>query len=331
MYSTRALLLSAAALLGPLSLASTSYAQPAAQTSDEANRTEARRLALEGVAAQGRADWPTVIDRFERAEQLFHAPVHLRFLAIAYERSTPPRMVLAAETWQLLSQEQLDSNAPQPFRDAVAEAQRELARFDTRLGHLVIEVPTDVQGAAVTVNGEAYASSRYNTPRFVEAGELHIAATVPGRQPFERTVTLAPGATERVQIAPPPLPQVVEAPPPPQPRTVTVMRSNPLRTVGIITASVGGAVLIGGVVSGLMASSEFDTLQSECPMNRCPTAQALSRRDSVDSLATTSTALYVTGGLLVAAGVALFFIGAPREETVTVSVGPRSAGLTLRF
>jgi hypothetical protein len=123
----------------------------------------------------------------------------------------------------------------------------------------------------------------------------------------------------------------VEAPVVVPPRTTTVLRPNPLRTVGIITASVGGAALLGGVITGLMASSEFDQLALECPMMRCATQAQLDRRNSVDSLATTSTALYISGGVLIAAGVALFFVGKPREETVQLTLGPRYAGVSFAF
>jgi hypothetical protein len=325
MHATISRVIPLAALIGTLAYAPASFAQPVG----DAARATARQFALEGVAAHGRADWPAVIDRFERAEQLFHAPVHLRYLAIAYERSVPPNMVRAAETWQRLSQEQLPADAPQVFRDAVAEARRELERIDGRIGRLAVEVSATLQGATVTLDGQEVPASALGSVRYVDAGPHTLRAQLTGRPDVERSINVAPGATERVQLdAPAP---VVEAPVVVPPRTTTVLRPNPLRTVGIITASVGGAALLGGVITGLMASSEFDQLALECPMMRCATQAQLDRRNSVDSLATTSTALYISGGVLIAAGVALFFVGKPREETVQLTLGPRYAGVSFAF
>jgi len=324
MHATYSRVIPLAALIGALVYAPASLAQPVGDA-----RTTARQLALEGVAAHGRADWPAVIDRFERAEQLFHAPVHLRYLAIAYERSVPPNMVRAAETWQRLSQEQLPPEAPQVFRDAVAEARRELERMDGRIGHLAVELAPSLQGATVTLDGVALPATALGTVRYIDAGPHALRAQIAGRPDVERSINIAPGATERVQLdAPAP---VVEAPVVVAPRTTTVLRPNPLRTVGFVVAGVGGAALIGGVITGLMASSEFDQLQLDCPMGRCTTQAQLDRSATVDTLSGASTALYISGGVLAAAGVVLILVGKPREETVQVAIGPRYAGVSFAF
>ncbi len=318
--------------MGALAFTPALRAQPTPTVqSDAANRETARTLALEGIAAQQRADWPTVIDRFERAEQLFHAPVHLKYLAIAYERSTPPRMVQAVETWQRLSQEHLAPDAPAVFRSAVEEAQREFTRLDSRIGHLVVEVPSSLQASVVIeIDGQTYPATSFNTVRFVDAGQHRIVDHIPGRPQREHVVNISPGATERVQIEAPVV-QQVETPIVQQPRTQVVLRPNPLRTVGIITAGVGAAALIGGVITGVMANGQFADLETACPNRVCPSQTALDQRNSVDTLATATTGLLVAGGVLAAAGVTLFFVGHPREETVQIAVGPRSASLSWHF
>lgn len=324
MHATSSRVIPLAALIGALVYAPASFAQPAGDT-----RATARQLALEGVAAHGRADWPAVIDRFERAEQLFHAPVHLRYLAIAYERSVPPNMVRAAETWQRLSQEQLPPEAPQVFRDAVAEARRELERMDGRIGHIAIELAPSLQGAAVTLDGVALPPAALGSVRYIDAGPHTLRAQLAGHPDVERSINIAPGATERVQLdAPAP---VVEVPVVVQPRTTTVLRPNPLRTVGFVMAGVGGAALIGGVITGVMANSEFDQLSLDCPMMRCTTQAQLDRSATVDTLSGASTALFISGGVLAAAGVVLILVGKPREETVQVTLGPRYAGVSFAF
>lgn len=323
--SVQRLVLAAALACAPAAAAQT---QPAIQATD-AGRDQARQLALEGLAAHQRADWAAVIDRFERAERLYHAPVHMKYLAIAYERATPARMVDAIEMWQRLSREQLPADAPEVSRSAVAEAQRELARLDSRIGHVVVEIPLSTQGASVELDGQPYPASSFNTPRFVDAGAHQLVARVPGRPPFERSFSVGPGATERIEV-PVVVEQVarVEAP---VTRTTTMMRANPLRMVGIVTAGVGVAAVVGGAIAGAMASSSFNQLETDCPMRRCATQQQLDQRGSVDTLAGASTGLFVAGGVLVAAGAVLFFVGRPREETIQVGIGPRAVSLSLRF
>lgn len=305
-------------------------ASSATGATPEANRNQARQLATEGIAAHQRREWPVVIDRFERAEQLFHAPVHLRFLAEAYEQTSPPRLVAAAETWRRLSQEQLPADAPEPFRQAVALAQRELPRVEARLGRVVIEASGAAANAVVMIDGQPVPSSAFGAPRLVEPGSHHVTANLPEHQPIERDVQVNAGATENLSLSFTPMQRTVAAPPP----TVTtrvVTTPNPLRLVGFITAGVGVAALVGGAITGAMAQSEFSNLEAACPNQTCTSQADLDRRNSVDSMATASTGLLVAGGVLTAAGVVLVIVGKPRQETVRVGFTGSALQLTATF
>jgi hypothetical protein len=306
-------------------------ASSATGATPEANRNQARQLATEGIAAQQRREWPTVIDRFERAEQLFHAPVHLRFLAEAYEQTAPPRLVAAAETWRRLSQEQLPADAPEPFRQAVALAQRELPRIEARLGRVVIEANGAAANAVVMIDGQPVPSSAFGSPRLVEPGSHHVTANLPEHQPIERDVQVNAGATERFPLEFTAVSRVVETPVAVVPTTRVVTTPNPLRTVGFITAGVGVAAVIGGAIAGVMAQSEFSDLEAACPNQMCATQADLDRRNSVDSMATASTGLLVAGGVLTAAGVVLVIVGKPRQETVRVGFTGSALQLTATF
>lgn len=77
-----------------------------------------------------------------------------------------------------------------------------------------------------------------------------------------------------------------------------------------ILAGVGGAMLVGGTVTGVMAMGDSDKLRRECPNNLCPnvTEQELSsRRSDVSVLSTTTDILLFGGGTLLATGVVLAF------------------------
>lgn len=330
----RARLIPTLSLLATLAHAPTLLAQPARPTVSQADRDRARELALQGINAFNRNDYATVIDRFEAAERSFHAPVHLRFLAIAYERATPPRLLDAADAWRRLSQEQLAPDAPQPFRDAVDEARRELPRVEAQLGHVSLDITNGGDGMVVEIDGRAVPADAIARPQLVAPGEHIVTARRPGHTDVQRSVRVAAGATEQVAVRFEAIAQRVEEPPPPPPpppQVQTVVRSNPLRAVGFALAGVGGAALIGGIITGVMASGAYSDLQAACPNNVCRTQADLDQRDTVDGLAGATNALLIGGGVLAAAGVVMIVVGRPRTETVQVAIGPRGGSLTIPF
>jgi hypothetical protein len=91
------------------------------------------------------------------------------------------------------------------------------------------------------------------------------------------------------------------------PQAAESVRS-PLRTVGFVTAGVGGAALIGGVVTGIMAKGKSSDATKQCANKVCPTAAAKDF-DSASSLATVTDVLLIGGAVLAAAGVTLVIVG----------------------
>lgn len=312
-----------------MSFGATSWAQTPGQ-----DPVAARQFAMEGIAASQRSDWPTVISRFEQAEQRFHAPVHMRYLAVAYERSN--RLLDAANMWRRLAAEQLAPTAPQPFRDAVAEAQRELPRIEGRLGRVQIDWPGSPQGATFELDGTAIATTNLSTAQWVEPGAHRVTAHATGRPDVSRSVDVAAGATVRVPVAFAAAVAVVDTEHNDlnvAPQTTTVVRPNSLRTVGFVIAGVGAAATIGGVITGVMASSAFSTLETNCPNRMCTTMAQLDDASKVNGLATVTNALLIGGAALVVGGVVLAAVSGPRVETipVRVSLTPVSGSLTVNF
>jgi hypothetical protein len=85
-------------------------------------------------------------------------------------------------------------------------------------------------------------------------------------------------------------------------------KGSPLRLVGFVAAGVGGAALVGGVVTGLMAKSKDKKATDACTDKVCPTS-AEADFDSAKSLATVTNVLFIGGGVLAAAGVGLIIVG----------------------
>jgi hypothetical protein len=124
--------------------------------------------------------------------------------------------------------------------------------------------------------------------------------------------TAAPAATP---VAPTPLTE---------PPTPAADHGSPLRTAGFVTAGVGVAALVGGVVTGLMAKGKETDAKNLCRGTVCPES-ASSKFDSASSMATVSNILFIGGGAITAAGVGLIVFGGPKAEP------EKSARLTLRM
>jgi hypothetical protein len=184
----------------------------------------------------------------------------------------------------------------------------------------------------------------------LRAGTHTLTATTPDGKQEKWEVNLSPGKTVEhnfsfgqaataAAAAP-----VAGAPAEPTPDPVDQGESggSGLRTVGFITAGVGAAALIGGVVTGIMAKGKESDATDQCSADKvCPTA-AEADFDSASSLATTSTVLYIGGGVLAAAGVGMIVFGggggkesapaaarAPRLE-LSPYVGATGAGVFAR-
>jgi hypothetical protein len=146
-------------------------------------------------------------------------------------------------------------------------------------------------------------------------------------KPTELTFALdAPKTAAPPPPAAPP-PATDTHPPPAEPR------SSPLRTAGFVAIGVGGAAIVGGVITGLMAKGKQSDLESACPdKSHCPTANQ-STADSAKSLATITNVLFIGGGVLAAGGGGLVIVGKPSEEAsarrlVVSPGGPAAFGLT---
>lgn len=96
---------------------------------------------------------------------------------------------------------------------------------------------------------------------------------------------------------------------------------NTLRTAGIVTMGVGGAMILGGVVTGLMGKSKLSALEDDCPNKKC-TSDKQSDADSIKSLQTTTNVLWIGGALVAGAGAAMFVIGNKKKDETTARVVP---------
>ncbi|MEO7330652.1 MAG: hypothetical protein ABI193_18905 [Minicystis sp.] len=332
----------AALLLG----VSLTPALASAQTSD-ADRATARNLASEGQDALEKNDFTTAADRFSRADALIHAPTLL--LGLAHAQIGLGKLVTAQETYARIVREGVPPRSPPAFAKAVKDAARELDALGPRIPTVIIQVSgaNGASGASVTLDGALVPSAALGVKRPVDPGKHTIRASAPGLSTSEVTLTLREGKSESVTLAltpasadtPPVAPPPHSAPPlvvsggaPP-----AVERKGGTSTqkiLGVSALGLGGAGLILGGVTGLLALGKHKQLKKDCPGGVCP-ASAQPTLDDYHLMGTLSTVGFIVGGVGVAGG-AVLFLTAPstkpaKEATLVPVVGAGYLGVKGTF
>lgn len=108
-----------------------------------------------------------------------------------------------------------------------------------------------------------------------------------------------------------------------------------MRVAGIAAMGLGGVGLVLGTAFGLSASSKNDKAAALCDGPACRSREALSLTDDARSAATVSTVGFIGGSVLIAGGLAVFFLAPkalPKERISTAlraypQVGPAVAGI----
>jgi hypothetical protein len=177
-------------------------------------------------------------------------------------------------------------------------------------------------------------------------GEHEVRVEAAGLPPWSDRVTVAAGETRALAVAltppasvpavpPPPAPPVAVTPPPPPPAPPPPSGMSGMRTLGIVIGAVGIASLATGTTFGVLASNknhDAGTWCSSTTPNLCD-PQGVALTNDAKNYALISTITFVAGGVALATGVVMFFMGgaerrAPRARLLP-NLGPGLAGLTL--
>jgi len=313
-----------------------------AQEVDAASRAAARQLALDGIDALGKGDYPKADGDLERAYSVLKVPS----IGLWSARSLAKlgRFVAASERYREVIQLPLPSISIEVHRAAQADAQAELTALLPRLGHLAIVVPPALD-ATVTVDGRAVPAAILGTELPVDPGARHIELRS-GSRVAERDLVVHEGETLRTELALPP--NIDVSSPPSAPTTPVAVAPAPApapfaapapahqrrawRTATWVTLGVGAAGIVFGAVTGGVAANENSTLNTVCFNNVCPSSSSA----SVSTYRTNrdlSIAGFWAGGGVLAIGGALLLV-APRDHndaSVSAWIGPHGLGLVGAF
>jgi hypothetical protein len=322
-------------LLGAVLASAVAHAEPT-----EADRATARSLASEGYDALERKDYETAVNRFRHADALVHAPTISVDLARALIGMG--RYVEAYERYQLVIREGVPKGAPASWKRALEDAEQEVQAIEPRLGWVVIHVMGPLDPHA-TIDGVEVPEASLGARRAADPGERTVRASAPGFEPASQTITLEEGEEEVVTLvlkrSPTPRSDDDEqdqAPAPTKPQ-----EESSLLPVWI-AFGVGGAGVVVGSVTGILALSAHSELAERCPTGKCYPRDDAEARDLRSDLSRYHTFGTISGvgfalGIAGAATGTVLFLTERRSDTPAAGIrvwpvlGAREVGVAGRF
>ena len=138
-----------------------------AQVSD-AERAAARDLFKSGDELQRSGHFAEALDKFKRAQQVFHAPTNV--LRIAECDAALGRLVESAEAFREVVRTSLPPDSPPAFQAAVDQAKAELAQVEPRVPRLVVQVLQPPANAQLQIDGQAVVRSAHRRAAAARSG-----------------------------------------------------------------------------------------------------------------------------------------------------------------
>lgn len=172
---------------------------PDARAQSAADKATARQLAIDGIKAYEAGDYPTALDRLQRAQALYDAPVHL--LYIARSQVKLGMLVEGAETYRRLSRVQLGADAPKAFLDARQSGAKELPAVEPRIPTLIVNVaPSGVENLELVIDQESVSAAAIGVERPINPGRHVVTARAPGYDAAQSSVELAEGEKKSIHL-----------------------------------------------------------------------------------------------------------------------------------
>jgi len=297
-----------------LSQVSAAQAEPNAAEA----RTLAREFALQGADAYERHDDAAALDRFRRAYALYAAPSISVMEARCLVRLG--RLLEALDKYEETAHANLTPDAPEAFRGAVLDAQREVAELRARIPRLEVRVSGDarqLEQMKLELDGKPVPAALLNVERPIDPGPHRLTGRQPNGVPIKVLFTLAETDRRLVEV-------VMDTS---QLKPIAEEQSAPTAARRPLTqrrdfwgySSLGlGAVAVGvGAVSGLTALHRKEQLDEVCNPG-CP----LNAAKDLDSFRTQRTVSYAAFALGAAAlGVGSYLLLTPKTEKTQISWG----------
>jgi len=326
-------------VLCPAILWSFVLAAPASGQGQEATDQQAKIYYQKGVESFNAGNFAEAAKAFRQAYRL--KPSFKIYYNIGQSEAAAKRYGEAWEAFELYLLAGGDE-VPVERKDYVVS---EIQRMKMLAGVVEVKAP---DGLDVMVDGEARGTTPLKGPLRMTAGNRKVAVQKDGKVLQEKEISVIGGMSTSVefQIAEPKPAVAAVVPPPPKPEPKPASEAQPKETEGAgfdyelygwIGIGVGGAALLGGVVTGAMALSLNSDLKDKCSGGVCPPNEQ-SNVDKLGTLSTVSTVLVIGGGVIAAAGATLLIIDAvsgsgseSNKAGASLSPGPTGVVFNYRF
>lgn len=289
----------------------------------------ARALGQEAGDLLDQKRYADALERVTRAEALYHAPTHLLMMGEAQEGLG--HLAEAANIYERLAAEPIPASAPAAFRNAQDAGKTKLRALLARIPSLLVQVQGPPTADAVaTLDGKPLALKSGVAVR-VNPGKHTVKVSASGYASAERSLTLPErGGVVIVEIILDPQNQPGVRPQLPAANstsgvahdTGSTPSGEPSRLPAWVALGVGGAGVIVGTVTGILALRKVSELRDRCPDNHCSTDdQQLA--DSSRTFGTVSTISFTVGAVGVGTGALLLLLRNEPSATQAPSARPR--------
>lgn len=278
---------------------------------------QARDLAMQAQGAFEAGNYAESEKMWNAASTLYPQAPTLT-LGLARTQAKLGKLVLAQENYKKIIREQGEAQNLSPaFKDALEAAKAEVPAVSAKLASVVIVVEGP-SNPTVTIDGQAVSAAGLGLKRPVDPGSHVVKAEAPGFKPAETTFQVAESGSAQAKLK---LEKSTDAPAvagTPQPgddhnKSVEIgTGKKPDKTLAYVALGVGGAGLVFGAVTGVLALGKHGDLADKCPDSKCPN-DVSGDVDSYKTMGTLSTVGFVVGAVGVAAGAVLWFT-APKES-----------------
>jgi hypothetical protein len=295
-------------------------AAPRALAQSDADRATARSLGQDGQQALDNKDYPTAEDRFRRADKMVHAPTLM--LGLARALSAEGKYVEAQESYNRMLREGLPPGASDVFKRALDDARKEVDAVSAKVGAVTITVKaadgTDIADPQVVLDEHPINSASLGIRRAIDPGPHVLRASASGYKAAElrfnatqggsvdEPIMLEKDLSVPVAAAPPPMPSEAAPPLTPPAAEASAPPSSARKILPWVAFGVGGAGLVVGGLTGILAIGKHSTLASNCKTGTCDSTQQ-GTLSSYHTLGAISTVGFVVAGVGGAAGAILLF------------------------
>jgi hypothetical protein len=320
-----------------------------ARAQSDADRATARSLGQEGQQAFESKDYATAEDRFRRADTMVHAPTLV--LGLARALAAEGKYVEAQESYNRIIREGLPPGSSDVFKRALDDAKKEVDAVSTKVGSVTITVKAagggDIPGPQVVLDDHPLNSASLGIKRAIDPGTHVLRATADGYKPGELRFSTTEGGTadeplmlEKDLSAPPAVAANPTTTPAPAaatstPDLTTADTSKGRKVLPWVAFGVGGAGLVVGGITGILALGKHSTLKDECTSTSTCPPSAQSDLDSYHSIGLVSDIGFIVAAVGGATG-AILLLTQPKSTpttgvTIVPTVGLGSLGATGRF